>query len=244
MRSQVYGGIPVETEATDRAVRETSGQIVTYGGTPARTYYFSSSGGRTASALDVFGTDVPYLQSVEDPWDVASPHHAWPVKVFTPATLARAFGFDDPVADVVQGVPTAPAPPSTGVAQLASVGPATTKVQVVAAGGQRLELGRSDVRSRLGLASTTFRLGMLSLEPPLSSPQPGAVVTINGIARAVDSPTLEKQRPDGSWQAIRALKPLADGSFSLNVQPVRTTVFRVSGSGTAGPTATVVVPAT
>ena len=33
-RSQVYSGISSETEATSRAVRETAGEIVTYGGKP------------------------------------------------------------------------------------------------------------------------------------------------------------------------------------------------------------------
>ena len=51
---------------------ETRGQILTYEGAPAQTLYFSSSGGRTISALDAFGTDVPYLVAVDDPWDEVS----------------------------------------------------------------------------------------------------------------------------------------------------------------------------
>ena len=50
-------------------MRETKGKIVTYEGKAAQAFYFSSSGGRTASALDVYGSDVPYLVSVDDPWD-------------------------------------------------------------------------------------------------------------------------------------------------------------------------------
>src|SRR5437763_5943228 len=46
-RSQVYGGISAETPATNVAVRDTAGQIVTYRGRPATTYFFSTSGGKT-----------------------------------------------------------------------------------------------------------------------------------------------------------------------------------------------------
>ena len=54
-RSQVYYGVGSEAPAATRAVRETRGQILTYEGKPAQVFYFSSSGGRTLSALDVFG---------------------------------------------------------------------------------------------------------------------------------------------------------------------------------------------
>ena len=46
-RSQVYGGVGVETPATNAAVADTRGQVVTYGGTPVVTYFFSTSGGQT-----------------------------------------------------------------------------------------------------------------------------------------------------------------------------------------------------
>lgn len=238
VRSQVYGGIPVESPTTDAAVLATSGQIVTYQGRPARTFYFSSSGGRTASALDVFGTDVPYLQSVLDPWDAASPHHAWEPRTFTADSLGRALGAAGAVGDVVPATED-----DDGAARLASVSASPDRLRVVAADGSSIELTRSDVRSRLGLASTNFRIGELAILPPLASPGRGAVVTLNGVARGVDAPVLEKRRPDGTWQVARRLAPLADGTWSVPVQPVKTTVFRVSGSATPGPTVTVAVPA-
>ena len=40
-----------------------------YDGTVADTLFFSTSGGRTASALEATGTAVPYLVSVADPYD-------------------------------------------------------------------------------------------------------------------------------------------------------------------------------
>ena len=44
-RSQVYRGVAGETPATDAAVQATQGQVVTYGGQPVTTYFFSTSGG-------------------------------------------------------------------------------------------------------------------------------------------------------------------------------------------------------
>jgi stage II sporulation protein D len=237
VRSQVYGGLPVESPSTDAAVLATSGQIVTYEGRPARTFYFSSSGGRTASALDVFGTDVPYLRSVADPWDVASPHHAWETKTFTADTLGRALGASAPVTEVVA------ATTDDGGPKLASVSVVPPRrLRVTATDGSSLELTLTDVRSRLGLASTNFRIGELGILPPLASSARGAVVTLEGVAREVDAPVLEKRRPDGTWQVARRLAPLADGTWSVAVQPVKTTTFRLSGSATSGPTVTVVVP--
>jgi hypothetical protein len=46
-RSQVYRGVAAETPSTDAAVQATKGQVVTYGGQPATTYFFSTSGGET-----------------------------------------------------------------------------------------------------------------------------------------------------------------------------------------------------
>ena len=103
-RSQVYYGVGSEAPGPSQAVRETGGQILTYDGAPAETFYFSSSGGRTISALDAFGLDLPYLVAVDDPWDTASPNHAWPAQLVTAAQLAARFGLGDPVAAVVSRI--------------------------------------------------------------------------------------------------------------------------------------------
>jgi stage II sporulation protein D len=78
-RSQVYGGKASETKATNQAVAATANEVVEYRGEPAITYYFSSSGGQTESSEFGFsgGNRIAYLQSVEDPFDDASPLHRW-----------------------------------------------------------------------------------------------------------------------------------------------------------------------
>jgi stage II sporulation protein D len=78
-RSQVYGGKDSETKETNKAVSATAKKVVTYRGEPAITYYFSTSGGRTENSEFGFagGNAVPYLKSVKDPFDDASPVHKW-----------------------------------------------------------------------------------------------------------------------------------------------------------------------
>lgn len=60
-RFQVYSGLSHVTDATDLAVQETSGKVMTYQGNIIVAYFHSYSGGRTDSALNIFGqTTVPY----------------------------------------------------------------------------------------------------------------------------------------------------------------------------------------
>ena len=51
-------------------------QVATFGGDVAQTTYFSSSGGRTESGF-LGAPEVPYLRSVNDPYDYYSPLHEW-----------------------------------------------------------------------------------------------------------------------------------------------------------------------
>lgn len=93
-RDQVYGGIRAEDRSTNVAIGATAGRILTWRGRPARTYYFSTSGGRTVSARDGFGTHIPYLPSVLDPYD-AGPKHNWSYR-FTAQQLARRLDVSAP----------------------------------------------------------------------------------------------------------------------------------------------------
>ena len=53
-RSQVYRGYLGETPSTDAAVTATRGEVVTYGGKVATTFFFSTSGGHTENIENVF----------------------------------------------------------------------------------------------------------------------------------------------------------------------------------------------
>ncbi len=58
------------------AVDATYGQILVYEDKPISSVFHSTSGGRTASAKEVWGYDYPYLQSVECKWDEKSPRYS------------------------------------------------------------------------------------------------------------------------------------------------------------------------
>jgi len=95
-RSQVYGGVSAETPATDAAVAATAGQIVTYQGVPAITYFFASSGGRTENVEDAWPGAVasPWLRGVDDPYDDAGgdPYHRWTRRLSLTAAQRRLGG--------------------------------------------------------------------------------------------------------------------------------------------------------
>jgi stage II sporulation protein D len=60
-------------ERITKAVKETSGQILTYDGSPIEASFFSTSNGYTENSEDYWQNEIPYLKSVESPWDVDSP---------------------------------------------------------------------------------------------------------------------------------------------------------------------------
>ena len=90
-RSQVYRGVSAETPNTDAAVQATTGQVVTYGGQPVTTYFFSTSGGETEDVENSFvgSQPKPWLKAVEDPFDTVSPKHRWGPFRFTAAQVQR-----------------------------------------------------------------------------------------------------------------------------------------------------------
>jgi stage II sporulation protein D len=92
-RSQVYLGKAAETSRTNTAVAATAGQIVTYAGQPATTYFFASSGGHTESIQDSFigSTPEPWLVGVADPYD-GGPLHRWTVNMSFASATSRLSG--------------------------------------------------------------------------------------------------------------------------------------------------------
>ena len=93
-RSQVYRGVTGETATTDAAVRATAGRVVTYRSKPITTFFFSTSGGRTENNESSFlgATPQPYLRSVADPYDSASPKHKWSLPAMSMATAKAKLG--------------------------------------------------------------------------------------------------------------------------------------------------------
>jgi SpoIID/LytB domain protein len=222
-RSQIYYGTGSEAPGTTKAVSETRGRILTFAGKPALTLYFSSSGGRTRSALDAFGLDLPYLEAVKDPWDAVetNPNHRWLPSLLTGKQLMAALKLESRVTDAVTERGTDGRP---------------TAVRFTTARGIESAVAASDLRTLLGLRSTSFRLGVLQLFAPRVPAAAGGAVPLSGIARDVDDPLLERRELDGTWVPAKRIVPRADGTFSVRVRPTTTSTYRLTGAGLPGPT--------
>ncbi|HEY2632478.1 MAG TPA: SpoIID/LytB domain-containing protein [Solirubrobacteraceae bacterium] len=92
-RSQMYLGKAAETPSTNAAVAATTGQIVTYGGKPAITYFYADSGGHTESVQYGFpgSSPQPWLVGVADPYD-NGPLRKWSVSLSFSAARAKLNG--------------------------------------------------------------------------------------------------------------------------------------------------------
>jgi stage II sporulation protein D len=214
VRSQVYGGIAVEQTPTSQAVQSTAGQVVTYAGEIASTMYFSSSGGKTASAEDVYGTAVPYLVSRPDPWDRVSPYHKWGPVVIGARTLQSKLGAAGRVLD------------ATGVVSPSG----RLRSLVLETAGGRTTVTPAQVRTGLELRSTWVTIGVLRLDRPRGAVEHGSPLRLSGIARKVTSPRLAVVAEDGSWVTAGAIQRAADGSFASEVKPVKTTRYRIEAA--------------
>jgi stage II sporulation protein D len=224
-RDQVYGGVASETPVGNRAVAETRRQVLLYDGKVATTFFFSSSGGRTASVTDVFvgSKPLPYLDSVPDPYDTASPWHTWGPVVLPASGVARALG--------VPGLITLKTVPATGRSRAV--------VAIGKAGNVSFSAGQ--IRRALGLRSTWIRVGLLSLSRAAGSVAAGTPVTLFGRAELLKGVTLEQRAPGGTWQAGSALTIQPDNTVSVDVTPSATTEYRLAAGAAKGAPLRVVV---
>ena len=214
-RSQVYGGVAAEKPTTNAAVDATAGQVLLFEGKVATTFFFSTSGGHTASIEDVWtrGEAVPYLVGVPDPYDTASPHHTWGPFAFTAAKLTATFNVPGKLLDVRVTLN-----PSLRVDSLILT---STKGEVDVPGDV--------VRTKLGLRSTWFRVGVLTLEAPTVALEYGSKYKLKGVARSAGAQITLEQRTSGAvWQPVARLKPGAGGVVAATVKPLVSTEYRLS----------------
>jgi stage II sporulation protein D len=211
-RSQVYLGIDHEKPSTNAAVDATAGKVVLYEGQVAKTYFFSTSGGRTASSEDVWGEAVPYLVSVPDPYDTISPYHNWGPFSFTGAKLAKMMKLKSRVVDLQT--------------ELNSSGRIKT-LTMVSANGSSVAIPGTDLRRRLAVRSTWFSVGVLSLSAPANPVIYGSRGRLTGVARGLTDAVL--QQLDGSaWKEVATVKPDADGTVTVTIKPPVTTRYRLA----------------
>ncbi len=230
-RSQVYLGLPEEVASTTAAVSATAGQVVLYQGKVASTYYHSTSGGRTAAIEDVWPgeTPVPYLVSVPDPYDNASPYHDWGPIAITRERLAKLLKVQGPLMDATAVV--------NGSQRV-------TSVTGVGRNGPAAPIDASTLRSALDLRSTWFTIGVLAVERPAAPVPFGKKLELGALARALGKVTVEQRAAgEGSWTPFSTVASRADGVLAIPVKPKVTTAFRlVTGTATSAPVRVTVSP--
>jgi SpoIID/LytB domain protein len=80
------------------AVDESHGLAITINQLPVSVFFSSSSGGMTQRPVDVWGTDIPHLVSVPDPWSIdpaVNKNFALWKKKVSQRVMAKAFGLID-----------------------------------------------------------------------------------------------------------------------------------------------------
>jgi stage II sporulation protein D len=219
VRSQVYGGVDAEEPETTAAVNATAGQVLFFGGKVATTFFFSTSGGRTADIAHVWNSaPIPYLVSVPDPYDSISPHHRWGPVAFEAAKVAKVLGVTGRLTDVRTTLNA-----SGRVAQVVGIG-SLGETNTPAA----------DVRSKLGLRSTWFTVGVLSLDRPAKPLAYGGRTQLTGIARGTPGVTLEQRAAGLVWEkAAVTIAPGPGGVLTLPVKPLISTDYRLMSGNVA-----------
>jgi len=76
-----YRGVSAEDSRLTQAIESTRGMVLYYGGKPAVTFFHSDSGGWTSNVQSVWGQDIPYLRSVQEPFEYQSPYSSWSLRI-------------------------------------------------------------------------------------------------------------------------------------------------------------------
>jgi stage II sporulation protein D len=240
-RSQVYGGVAAETASTNQAVNATRGQVVTYGGVPVVTFFFSTSGGRTEDVENTtLGTEAkPWLKSVEDPYDDISPKHRWgPIKMTRARAGAQLGGL---VKGRFKGIRVVRRGKS----------PRVITADVIGSRG-RTRVSGATLRARLGLLDTWAyftsiatrkapplgvpRTGGTSPPPPSAAtagPRPRASVAGSVVPARAGAEVQIQVREGGDWRTVAFTIVRRGGRYRAAV--ARPGTYRAVFAGEAGP---------
>ncbi|MDR1875768.1 MAG: SpoIID/LytB domain-containing protein [Synergistaceae bacterium] len=204
---QVYRGAGVETAATDRAIRATEGEIVTWRNELAFTPFHSDSGGYTATNAHVWGKNLPYLTGVREPVEYQSPHSGWTARI--PASQLQA----------------ALAKIGVGVGQVREV-----RVSEVDAGGRAINFtfvgsaGSASVKSslfRTAIGPNVLKSTMLTGGAPVENGTPGAAGASESAWPIADesdflprAPAPTSNTPMSETEEGRLTRMTSDGFFT------------------------------
>jgi stage II sporulation protein D len=213
VRSQVFGGVKAENAATNAAVDATKGEVVLYKGKVADTLFFSSSGGRTASALEATGQNVPYLVPVADPYDTLAPYHDWGPVIMDAAKVAKTLKLASALADI----------------QLVDGASGRVKSLTMTADDEsQVTINGNQARTAFDLRSTWFTPALIQLPAQSKTITYGGAVSLKGRVRNADDLSLEAKAFGLDWAPAGDLLPDADGAFATIVKPQAATQYRLA----------------
>jgi stage II sporulation protein D len=243
-RSQMYTGVAAETPSTDAAVAATHGQVVTYNGNPAITYFFSSSGGYTENVENVWlgSTPEPWLKGVPDPYDGAggNPNHRWSYNLPMPSATAR-------LGSLVKGTLVGITVTKHGVS------PRIVSAQVIGTHG-RTNVSGSQLQSAFGLLSTYATFTTISSASGVSSSSAQRVVAHGRLAAAETGfevlavhgtvfpvrkgsiVAIQLHRRQG-WRTVKRVRPGARGAYVTSLSQPGS--YRPVYRGAVGPAVSV-----
>ena len=219
VRSQVYGGIVGESPRTTAAVQATKGEVLLWEGKPIDALFHSTSGGKTLSAVEVFGKPVPYLVSVDDPHSDLSPVNRWGPTPIPETTIRKGLKLRTPLT----ALKLTRGPSGRVLSVNVSTSTGTSKIT------------GATLRSAAGLRSTWITgLATLSLTRPGGPAVYGKLLSVTGKAAGVKGAVLS-QRIDGVWTQVAGpgatlafkVKLLAPASFRISAGKLVSAVLKV-----------------
>lgn len=202
-RCQVYLGVQGEAPRTAQAARDTRGQVVTYRGALANTFYSANAGGVTATPGEGFGgsTTIPYL-----PAGTHAPGglREWRLTV-APQDVAGRLGYAGRLASI-------------SIAQKGPSGRAT-RVRLEGSAGP-VEMAGVAFQRRLGLRSTLFTVVRTTGQAE-ALPAADAASTQLSPAEAATAPALaEPVGPSAPSARLRSGTPFPQVAAPIAQQAV------------------------
>lgn len=125
-----------------QAVAETQGKVLTYQGKPIDATFFATSNGYTENSEEYWNQKIPYLRSVEVPWDKESPKYQW-------TTTLSLQELENKLGVKLSAAASSQAPWFKVVER--TTGNRIGKIQV----GEKTFTGK-EIREKLGLPSSSF----------------------------------------------------------------------------------------
>ncbi len=186
--TQVYKGFSGESPRTNQAVDQTKGMVATYNGKIAETLFFSTSGGHTEDPQYVWGSAIPYLKAIPDPYELQPEGKPW-TRTITLSELDKVLTKEGVKIGNAKGVKINGYTPAGRVVELEIIG--TTGSHKLSREGIRTFFAGStegSLRSRMFTVNNTL-VGSASAAKPLKDLKvykgdlPKTVVGADGKAR-------------------------------------------------------------